>query len=737
MRGPGWREQLRPSRLIPTLTAGLVIGVLEVVLASSFAALVYGGDAAVHLPKAIGFNLFGAAAVLIIISLRSSLPGVVGSIQDITAAILALLIVSITKEQPGALYSTFLTLVAAVIFASALTGVVFLLMGQFKLGDLVRFVPYPVIGGFLAGTGWLLFKGGMGVLATRSLTLMSVHRFVRPDPLLKWVPGVIFAILLLFLVRRFRHFLIIPGAVVIGVVLFYVVLAASGTTLILAKVHGFLMGPFPYGGDLFDPLTLEALTRADWGAVLGQIGNVFALLLVAVVALLLNASGIELVMNRDADLNRELRAAGLANIVGATGGGIVGFQALSLTALAYRTRATSRLVGPVAALVCILALIFGADMISLFPRAVLGGMVVFLGLAFLVEWLVDARSRLPVRDYLVVLLIVLVVAAVGFVPGVAVGLFVAIALFVIDYSKTNVVKHALSGATYQSKVERDPIHREILRREGERVHILELQGIVFFGTAHSLLQGIRKRAGDPNLPDLGFLVIDFRRVTGIDSSAVLSFTKVLQLAESRRFTVVLTGLGERASRQLEHGGLTEDAERLRIMPELDRAVQWCEDRLLESADVPPPPEAPRPLPALLRDSLDQSVDPERLMEYVEPVEVEAGHELIRQGDPSDDLYFLESGRVTAQFLRPDGQSLRLRTMGPGTVVGEVTLYLATVRTASVVAESPSKLYRLSRAALSEMERRDPHLASAVHRLFARLLADRLSDALRTMDALLD
>jgi SulP family sulfate permease len=736
MRVWGLREQLRPSRLIPTLTAGLVIGVLEVVLASSFAALVYGGDAAVHLPKAIGFNLFGAAAVLIIVSLRSSLPGVVGSIQDITAAILALLTVSVTKEQPGALYSTFLTLVAAVILTSALTGVVFLLMGRFKLGDLVRFVPYPVIGGFLAGTGWLLFKGGMGVLATRSLTLMSVHRFFRPDPLLKWVPGVIFAILLLFLVRRFRHFLIIPGAVVAGVVLFYGVLAAMGTTVTLAKVHGFLMGPFPYGGDLFDPLTLEALTRADWSVILGQIGNVFAVLLVAVVALLLNASGIELIMNRDADLNRELRGAGLANIVGATGGGIVGFHALSLTALAHRTRAVSRLVGPVAALVCILALVFGADTISLFPRTVLGGLVVFLGLAFLYEWLVDAWSRLPRRDYLVVVLIVLVVAAVGFLPGVAVGLVATIALFVIDYSRTNVVKHALSGATYQSKVERDPRDREILRREGERLHILELQGIVFFGTAHSLLQGIRARAHDPNLPDLRFLVIDFRRVTGIDSSAVLSFTKVLQLAASSEFTVVLTGLGPRAARQLEHGGLTEDTEWLRILSELDRAVQWCEDRLLDAAR-PPTAETARLLPSLLRDSLDQSVDPERLMGYVEPVEVEAGHELIRQGDPSDDLYFLESGRVTAQFLRPDGRSLRLRTMGPGTVVGEVTLYLETVRTASVVAELPSKLYRLSRAALSDMERRDPHLASAVHRLFARLLADRLSDALRTMDALLD
>jgi SulP family sulfate permease len=736
MRAGGWRQELRPSRLIPTLTAGVVIGVIEVVLATSFAALVYGGDAAVHLPKAIGLNLFGAAAVMTVIALRSSLPGMVGSTQDITAVILSLLAASITRDQPGALYTTFLTLVAAVILTSALTGVLFLVMGRLNLGGLVRFVPYPVIGGFLAGTGWLLFKGGIGILATRDLTLMSLPRFVRPDPLLKWVPGVAFAVILLILVRRFRHFLIIPGAVVGGVMLFYVVLTATGTSLTLARVHGFVMGPFPYGGDLFDPLSLEALTRADWAALLGQFPSVLALLLVAVVALLLNTSGIELIMGRDTDLNRELQAAGLANVAGATGGGLVGFHALSLTALAQRTGSSSRLVGPVAAAVCVIALVFGADTLSLFPRAVLGGLIVFLGLAFLFEWVVEGWKKLPRRDYLVVVLIVLVVAAVGFIPGVAAGLVAAIVLFIMDYSRVDVVKHALSGATYQSKVERDPQHREILRRAGERIHILELQGIVFFGTAHSLLERIRARLGDPALPPITFLVLDFRRVTGVDSSAVLSLTKVLQLAVSRGFTVVLTGLGDRARRQLEHGGLTEDAGGLRILSELDRAVQWCEDRLLETAEAPPG-EAARPLPALLREGFGESVDPERLMAYVESVEVEAGHELIRQGEPSDDLYFLESGRVTAQFLRPDGQSIRLRTMGPGTVVGEITMYLDSVRTASVVTDSPSKLYRLTRTALSDMERRDPHLASAVHRLFARLLADRLSDALLSMDALLD
>ena len=70
-----------------------------------------------------------------------------------------------TYEPPD----VFLTVVAATLVVTVLCGVVFLVLGTFRLGNLVRFVPYPVVGGFLAGTGWLLFKGGIyvasGVLA--------------------------------------------------------------------------------------------------------------------------------------------------------------------------------------------------------------------------------------------------------------------------------------------------------------------------------------------------------------------------------------------------------------------------------------------------------------------------------------------------------------------------------------------------------------------------------------------
>jgi sulfate permease, SulP family len=736
-RGSWLRRELRPQTLIPSLTAGIIIGVLEVVLATSFTALVFFGDAAIHLPLAIGANLFAAVVMLTLVAVGSSLPGVVGSLQDTTAAILALISISVIAEMPGAYHETFLTLLAISMVATFVTGVFLLMLGRRKLGNLVRFIPYPVIGGFLAGTGWLLFKGGVGLLAGRSLTLQTLHRFVRPDPLLKWVPGVVFAVVLLLLVRRLRHFLIIPGAVVVGVVIFYVVLFATDGSVLIAKIHGWLLGPFPYGQTLWDPSTLRVFTKANWLMVLRQGVGIATVPLVAVFALLLNASGIELARRREADLNRELGAAGVGNAIGSIFGGVPGFQALSLTALAQRTGTTSRLVGLVAAAVCGATLVFGADTLSLFPRTVLGGLVVFLGLAFLVEWVIDARPKLVRRDYVVVLTILVAVATLGFLQGVGLGLVLAIVLFVIDYSRTDVVKNELTGSRYRSKVDRAAGQLEALREAGDGIHILRLQGIVFFGTANVLLERIRRRLQDQEAMPVRFLLLDFERVTGLDSSAVLAFLKIHQVVESRRLVLVLSGLSPEVHRQLDRGGFAvAELDQVREFPDLDHAAQWAEDRVLEEEGAAAT-ATPGPLPALLRDGLGLDVDPSRLMPYLEPLEVPQGHEVIRQGQPSDDLFLLESGTLTAVLNRPDGDPIRLRTMAAGVAVGEVGLYLRSERTASVIADTPSRLYRLSRQSLEEMDRRDPELAAEVHRGFARVLARRLTDSLDAMEELLE
>jgi SulP family sulfate permease len=716
--------------LVTAASSGLVIGVVEVFLATSFAALIFSGPLGAYLPAGLGLTLFAAMLLLLVLALFGSIRGLVGSVQDTTAAILALMAASLAARLPAG-DRTFFTVVVAIGITTLLAGAFFFLLGTLRLGNLVRFVPFPVVGGFLAGTGWLLAKGGVSVLAGVPVTLSGLPELGRPEVLVKWLPGLGFAALLLVVLRRSGHFLILPAALVGTIALFYGGLLAAGLTVGEAQAGGWLLGPLPEVA-IWEPWLIQGLGHADWSAILGQAGTIATLLVVGLLALLLNVSGIELGSNRDADLNRELRSAGLANAAAGLAGGIPGYHALSLTALAQRSGAGTSAVGVVAALTVGVALLGGTSLLELFPRIVVGGLILFLGFSFLAEWAYDARTRLPFAEYLLVLAILAMVATLGFLPGVAVGLLVAVILFAVNYSRTDVVKHALSGAAYRSNVDRSDSHLHLLRSHGDRIHVLELQGFVFFGTANALLERIRSRVADRHLPRVRFLVLDFRRVTGVDASAALSFARVMRLAEAQAFSLVLTGMSERVRDQLARGGVR--GRGVRTFADLDQGMQWCEERVLRTEGAPLVPALD-----LIRTQLREEfgLDPKTLNPYLRKVRIPRRHSLMRQGEVADDLYLLESGRLTALLTRERQPAVRLRTMAPGAIIGEVGFYLEVPRTASVVSETPCTLHRLSRRALRRMEERDPELAAALHRLFARRLAERLNETLDAVRALLD
>jgi SulP family sulfate permease len=716
---------------------GLIAGVLSVVIEISLAALIFSGDLAPHVARGIGLTLIGGVVIGLVVTLTTSVPGTIAIPQDTTAAVLALVAAGIAAEVRGSGggEAVFWTVAAAIAITSFLTGLFFLALGRFKLGGFVRFVPYPVVGGFLAGTGWLLMQGAINVMTGAPFRLGQLARLFQVDVVPLWLPGVVFGVLLLGGVRRFNAFVVIPSMLVAAIALFYGVLRFTNTSLADAGARGWLLGPFPSGA-LWSPPTPAVWAGVDWAAIFARANGLGTVLVVGTVALLLNASGLELTMRRDIDLDHELEAAGLANVVAGLSGGPVGYQTMSLSALAQRLGAKGRLGGLLAAAVSGAALLFGAGLLSFFPRPVLGGFLFFLGLSFVVEWVYDAWFKLPRTDYLLVLLILAAVGAVNFLVGVGLGIAVAVTLFVVNYSRVNVVKLAFSGADFRSNVERPRSSREVLDETGDQILILRLQGYIFFGTAQALLTEIRRRAEHPTLRPLRYLVLDFRLVNGLDSSAVSCFERMRQWAEAKEFRVVFTQAPPGMRRQLERGGLDERRDgTVRFFSTLDHGVEWAENQTLTAAQVPA--EADRDTLAVqLARVVPKSVDVNRLMAYLVKHQVSEGDYLVRQGDPPEAMYFIESGQVTAQLELPSGGIIRLRTMRGGTVVGEIPMYIGGVRTASVVATSPCTFYRLSVDRLDEMEHDAPDLAAALHKFIARTLAERLAGLSRTLEAAL-
>lgn len=730
-------KELHPRLLFPNLAAGLVTGIITVTVSTAFAALIFSGALSAYIPVGIGLMLFGSIVISGLTALTSSLPGLIAGIQDTAVAILALVSAAIVHNMPtsATLQETFFTVVAAISLASLLTGVTFLLLGQFKLGNLIRFIPYPVIGGFLAGTGLLLVRGAISVMVDAPVSLFQLSPLMQPDLLVKWLPGLLLALLLLVIVRRYDRVLIVPGMLLAAIVVFYLLLWFTHTSIADATTQGWLLSSLPPGGGgLWQPLSLSNLEKVNWPVLGGQAGNLIVIAVISVISILLNATGIELVTGQDMDLNHELKASGISNLVAGLGGGMVGYHVLGDSALAYRMGARSRLAGLILAAVCGGVLLVGGSLLLLFPKLVLGGLLLFLGLDFLVTWVYDAWFRLPPADYFIVILILVVVNMVGFLQGVGLGIILAVVLFVVEYSRINVVKHILSGANYQSNVDRSRYYRHLLREKGHWIYILELQGFIFFGTANNLLGQVRQRINDPDLPSPRFIVLDFRQVSGFDSSAVLSFEKMKQLAHQRNIVLVFTHLSPTMQRQLERD---QDHTAWRVFPDMDRGIEWCEDQIIEILESEGDDLTRQTLLKQLEKALPASASFASLAKHFERQQVEQGYYLIRQGDHPKGLYFIEEGQVTVQIEYKDGKILRLRKMGSGTVVGELGLYLGQRASASVVTNRPSMLHHLSADNLKRLEETSPGVAAALHKFIAYTLGERLVNMDETIQALLE
>jgi SulP family sulfate permease len=642
---------------------------------------------------------------------------------------MSVMVASVVASLGGqAVVSTVLILLAV---STLVTGAALFALGWLQLGGLVRYVPYPVLGGFLAATGWLLVQGSFGAITGYSLTLVNASVLLQSELILQWLPAFALALALLVVSRQVSSPLGVPGLIGGALVAFYLALAISGTTIDEAAALGLLFE----GGELtaWSPLNLELLGSADWSVILGQAGNIAVLAGMTLVALLLNVSAIELSVGRELDLNRELKSSGIANALSGLGGGLIGYHSLGTTTLSARLGVRGRLVGVVAGAVCLAALLAGTSLLTLVPKALFGGILMYLGLDFIYEWLVLGWSRFSRIEYAIVLMIVAVIAATNFLTGVAIGLLMMVIMFVASYSRIRVVRHAYSGADIQSMVVRSVEERQLVTEAGDQVDILELQGFLFFGTANTLLKRVRESLAADNRR-VRHIILDFRLVTGIDSSAALALFKCEQSALAAGVNLILTGASKEDLERLRVGGLDLESPVIKDLPDLDHGLEWCENQIVVEEDALAARTAASAQELLVQSGMSE-VEAERLAGVLEPIEIEAGESLIQEGDPADDIFFVLEGKVSVWLDIGDGQQKRLRTLGPGTTVGEIGLYLDSTRTANVIADEPTKALKLSSTSMEVLRREDPTLLAAFHAMIARQLSEWVVQSDRGLRAL--
>lgn len=714
------------------LLTAAILAAVTLCFSLSLAALIFSGPLAAGLPGGIAAAILGSGIVGIGVALLSSFRGAIAAPDTPTVAALALVATSIAAQAAGASTATVLAMIAV----SALgTGAVLYLLGALRAGRWMRYVPYPVVGGFLAASGVLLVFGAVRVTTGLSAVPANLPQFLAAPMALRLLAAFAIGIGLFIIIDKSGRPAILPLLLVAAALVLHGVLWAAGLSLDEARAGGWVLSPPAAGlGEAGWAWSAGAVAGVDWAVILDHAGDLATTAGVSAVTILLNAAGIEVAERTNADLDRELKANGLANLLVGAAGGLVGNLTLNRCLLAMQIGGQRRAHAVLAGALTLLPLAFGLDFIGYVPAPVLGGMLILLGLGMLREWLIRARKRLSRFDYLLILALVALILRFGYLEGAILGVIASCLFFAATYSRVGAVKRHLTRAEYSSYVDRPAAEARYLREKGERIHIVWLQGYIFFGTSNGPFEHLRARIAAATAEPVEFVVLDFREVPGIDSSATYSFVKLRQLAEERGIGLVFCGAKPEVEAALRAEDFFRDGDPIaRLDPSLDRALEYGEDRLVEKAGNAL--DLGIDLEAWLAREMGEAEHVRRLTESLEPLALEAGAHVFRQGDSPDALFLLVDGRVSVLLEREGAPPVRLRSMIGPAIVGEMGLYRSATRTASVVADTPVRLHRLSMDRFAEMQRDAPAAASAFHAFIVRVLSDRLGFANREIDAL--
>lgn len=594
---------------------------------------------------------------------------------------------------------TTLVLVALAIGCGALAS---LALAQRQFYRLIDLVPLPLLAGLMGGLGLTGIAAGLALAGGRRLDLDALA-----DP--TWLLPAMTALtagLFLHVVSEGRRR---PG--VAAIVLALVGLAAYGLPMVAPPAH-------PAGA-----MWIGAALGATTPKVPDALTTLPTLVALAVLGLLrtrVAVRDLEGDTGVDATPRREFTLAGVSGLIGLVAAILPTALSAGLSADAARAGRLARRLLLIWACVVLIAAAAGGYVVGL-PATVTGAYLVWTGLGTVDGWIVRTARRAAAIERLTLAGVLAVILLLGPGYGLIAGAAAGAAAFALAYSRAKPVRARFTGEGVLSTVDRSQAETAILTETGAGRVVLTVRGFLFFGTADQLLGAVRDEIRTAS-GALRHLILDFGEVDGADSSAVDSFRRLLDEAAAAEVVVLIAQLADGLAEKLMPDAA--DRGRLTRFASIDEALDRAEVAALVGA-----PGAGAHLDgfsAMLANGVGADVAT-RILAVVTRETLAPGAAILQQGAVSNDLFFLEAGTASVYLELAGGRRVRVRRFGAGTMIGEIGFHLGTPRTATVIADEPATLLRLTRADLARLEAEDSAAAYGFHMLIAQRLCRRILD----------
>jgi len=612
-------------------------------------------------------------------------------------------------------------------------GALQVLFGSVGLGRLIKYMPYPVVSGYLSGVGLYIIVGQVPkFLGAPSGTHLG-HALTSPA-LWVWQGMVVGAVTIFAMVFAPRVTQRVPAAILallagvaayFGLSLFDAALLDPRNPLVI----GPLGGSGGAGGGFVDAL------QGRWEGV-GKLGlSDFSVLVMPALtlAVLLSIDTLKTCVVLDAltrsrhDSNRELIGQGLGNITSAVIGGMPGAGTMGATLVNMSSGAQSRYSGFIEGVLSLLAFLLLGTLISWVPVAALAGILIVVGVRMIDRHsFAFLKQRSTILDFGVIAAVVVTALTVSLIAASGVGILLAVVLFVREQIGGSVVRRKLLGNETFSKRVRTHEEMEILTAHGDRAAILELQGSLFFGTTDQLYTSL-----EPELKTRDFLILDMRRIQTVDVTAAHLLEQVKDMLVERHGFLIFSAIpqtlpsGRDMQQYFDQVGLIRPDSPVRVFSALDDALEWVEDRIIHETICLRDEESALELHEveLFAGRKEQTLA--ALEQCMEKRSVAKGETIFSRGDTGDELFLIRRGAVRIMLPLSDRQSHHLGTFGRGAFFGEMAFLDGEVRSANALAFVDTDLYVLSRHAFDKFAEEHKKLGLKLMEGIASVLASRL------------